>query len=105
MAQAAHGDAQGAMDIKDQQATFHGFLAAAQWGSLLIVQAVALLTVSFAIGAGWWAGLAAFVVIGVGAGLVMKMSGAWWAALIGLTLALGVGGVVVAILAGLMSGG
>jgi hypothetical protein len=95
---AAHGatDAsQGGMDIADQKATFSGFLATSLWGSTLIAQTVALSTLAFAINDGWWAGLAAWVAIGVAVGLFFRMSGAWWATLIASTIILGVGGVVV----------
>ena len=69
----AHGD----MEIQDQKETFHGFLSASVWGSGLVVQLVALLTLGFAIGMGWWAGLAALVAIGVGVGLIFRMSGVY----------------------------
>jgi len=102
MAQAAHGSAQGGMDISDQRATFSGFLTATIWTSALIAQAVALLTLAFAIGDGWWAGMAALVVIGVAVGLVFKMPGAWWAVLVAEVVLLGAGGIIVPALAGLM---
>ena len=57
----AHGD----MEIQDQKETFHGFLSASVWGSGLVVQLVALLTLGFAIGMGWWAaGFVAFLAFG-----------------------------------------
>lgn len=93
----------GGMDIHDQKQTFHGFLVASLWLGAQIIMGVALATLAFAIGAGWWAGLGAFVLIGVLVGLLFKMSGAWWATLIAETLILGLGGVIVPAITGMMS--
>jgi type IV secretory pathway VirB6-like protein len=95
----AHG---GGMDIQDQRDTFHGFLMGTIWTCGLIVQAVALLTLAFAIGMGWWPGLSALVVIGVLIGLAFRMSGIYWAVQIALWVLLGVGGMIVPALAGMM---
>ncbi len=65
----AQSGAHGNMDIQDQKATFHGFLMASVWTGGLIIQTVGLLTLAFAIGAGWWPGLAVFVAVGVAFGL------------------------------------
>jgi hypothetical protein len=86
------------MDIQDQKATFHGFLMATVWTCGLIAQAVGLLTLAFAIGAGWWPGFVVFVLIGVGAGLVFRLSGVYWAVQIALWVLLGIGGLVVPLL-------
>lgn len=96
MAQGAHGS----MDIQDQKSTFHGFLMATVWTCALIVQLVALLTLAFAIGAGWWPGLVAFVVIGVAAGLAFRLSGAYWAVQVLLWVLLGLGGLIIPALTG-----
>lgn len=85
----------GHMEIGDQRATFNGFLVGGLWTSVLIIQTVALLTLAFAIGVGWWAGLAAYVIIGAGAGLFFKMQGAWWAILVVAIVLLGLGGLIV----------
>jgi hypothetical protein len=103
MAQAgAHGE-HGNMDIRDQKETFHGFLSATVWTCVHIAQLVALLTLAFAIGFGFWAGFAAFVVIGIGAGMVFRMSGVYWAAQIVQWVLLGLGGLVVPAISGMMS--
>ena len=94
-AQAAAGH--GGMDVHDQKDTFHHFLLFALWGTLLVVMTVALLTVGFAMGFGWFAGLAAYFAIGAGAGLGVRMGAAWWATLIASTALLGLGGLVVAL--------
>lgn len=91
----AQSGAHGNMDITDQKDTFHGFLMASVWGCGLIAQAVALLTLAFAIGAGWWAGLAAFLVIGVAVGSAFKLSGVYWAVQIVLLVLLGLGGLII----------
>lgn len=90
------------MDIQDQRDTYSGFLSASLWSGGLIIQGVALATLAFAIGSGWWPGLAAFVVIGTAIGLLFRMSGVYWAVQIVLWVLLGIGGVVVPALAGLM---
>lgn len=99
----AQSGAQAGMDIQDQRSTFHGFLSATVWTCTLIAQAVALLTLSFAIGQGWWSGLGVFVVIGVVIGLLFRMSGAYWAAQIAMWVLLGLGGMIVPAIAGMMS--
>lgn len=99
----AHGHGgHGQMTIEDQRQTFSGFLSATVWLGAISVQSIALLTLAFAIGAGWWAGLAAFVAIGVVAGLVFKMSGAWWASQAVLWAFLVLGGLVIPALVGMM---
>jgi cation transporter-like permease len=99
----AHSGAHhGGMNIHDQKQTFHGFLVASLWLGTQIIMVVALATLAFAIGAGWWAGLAAFVAIGVAVGLLFKMSGAWWATLIAQTVLLGLGGMIIPAISGMM---
>ena len=92
-AAAGHGH----MDVHEQKGTFDHFVMFALWGTLLVVMTVALLTVAFAMGAGWFAGLAAFFVIGAGAGLGVRMGAAWWATLIVTTVLLGIGGAIVSL--------
>lgn len=97
----SHG-AHGGMDISDQRSTFGGFLAASVWGCGLIAQSVALLTLSFAIGMGWWPGLFALVGIGIAVGLVFRMGSVYWAVQIALWVLLGLGGIVAPALSGMM---
>ena len=92
----------GGMDIQDQRDTFHGFLVATVWVCVHIAQFVALATLAFAIGAGWWAGVAVFIAIGLVAGLVFKMSGVFWAAQVAQWVLIILGGLIVPALAGLM---
>ncbi|MBU6406544.1 MAG: aa3-type cytochrome c oxidase subunit IV [Alphaproteobacteria bacterium] len=102
MGNVAHGDHDGGMDIADQKTTFSGFLAATMWGSALIAMAVAGLVVAFALGAGWFAGVAVYAVLGVLAGAVLRLPGAWWASLAAAVLLFLIGGGIVA-LAGAMT--
>lgn len=97
----SHG-AHGNMDITDQKETFHAFLMASIWGSGLVIQSVALLTLAFAIGAGWWPGLVALVVIGIALGLAFRLSGVYWAVQIVIWVLLGIGGLIVPALSGVM---
>lgn len=97
--EAGHG---GGMEITSQRETFHGFLVATIWTCTHIAQLVLLLTIAFAIGLGWWPGLSAFVVVGIAAGLIFRMSGAYWAAQIVQWVLLGIGGMIVPALAGMM---
>lgn len=100
MAQA--GASQDNSDLPAHEETFHGFLTATVWVSGHIAQAVMLLTLAFAIGAGWFAGLLAYVAIGVAIGLAFRMSGAYWAAQVVQWVLLGIGGVIVPAIAGLL---
>ncbi|MBL8548312.1 MAG: aa3-type cytochrome c oxidase subunit IV [Hyphomonadaceae bacterium] len=91
----AQSGAHGNMDITDQKATFHGFMSATVWTCGLLAQVVALLTLAFAIGAGWWAGFVAFVLIGVAIGASFKLSGVYWAMQVALWVLLTLGGLIV----------
>lgn len=95
MAEMAHDTAErGAMDIRDQKSTFGHFLTFSLWGTLFTTMVVALLTVAFAMGYGWLAGVGAFAAIGVVAGFSLGMRGGWWGLLIGSTIVLALGGLV-----------
>lgn len=98
MAEAAHTGSDGRMDLSEHRATFSMFIKATEWGTILIVAGVALLTVAFAMGLGWFAGLLAFAAVTIGAGLLMRMSVAWWATIAATLVLLGIGGAVVGLL-------
>lgn len=102
MAQAGAHDDEGS-DIEDHRQTFSGFLTGTVWISAHIAQIVMLLTLAFAIGAGWWSGVAAYIVIGIVVGLMFRMSGAWWAAQVVQWVLLVLGGLIVPALSGMMS--
>ncbi len=90
----AQTGAHGQMEIQDQRDTFHGFLAASLWGGVLIAQGLALCTLAFAIGLGWWSGMLALVAIGVAVGFLFRMSGAFWAVQVALWVLLALGGAI-----------
>jgi hypothetical protein len=96
MGQAAQSDHNGGMDIADQKTTFSGFMVATVWGSSLIVMAVAGLVAAFALGGGWFNGVAVYAVLGVLAGLVFRKGGAWWASLAATVIVFLIGGGIVA---------
>jgi hypothetical protein len=96
----AQSGAHGNMDIQDQKSTFHGFLMATVWSCTLIAQAVALLTLAFAIGAGWWAGFVVFALIGIVAGFTFRLSGVYWAVQVALWVLMVLGGLVIPLLVG-----
>lgn len=98
----SHSDARGNMDIRDQKETFEGFLSASVWTGGLIIQSVALLTLAFAIGLGWWAGMGALVAIGIAFGFAFKLPGVYWATQIVIWVLLGIGGMIVPAVSGLM---
>jgi Bacterial aa3 type cytochrome c oxidase subunit IV len=97
----AQGGAHGHMDIQDQRETFSGFLHATLWTCALIAQGIALSTVAFAMGYGWWSGMLAFVAIGVAVALLFRMSGAFWAVQIALWVVLAIGGAIVGAVSGM----
>ena len=53
---ADHAYVHGAMEISEQVSTWHLFMFMAKWGSLLTAALLVLLTVWFAVGAGFIAG-------------------------------------------------
>jgi len=67
MAEPAAGYHRGEMDISEQKATFHGFIALTKWGSLLFAVGILFFTLIFCTGAGFFqAAFAALVVLVVG---------------------------------------
>lgn len=96
-----HGDMDAVMDMPAHRATFRGFLKATEWGAVFVAMLLALLVFAFAIGMGWWTGLIAWLVVGVAAGALLNMGGAWWAFVAVSTILLGVGGAVTMALQGL----
>lgn len=96
----AQTGAHGSMDITDQKSTFDAFVRATVWTCGLFAQIVALLTLAFAIGAGWWAGFVVFVLIGAAVGTGFKLSGVYWAVQAALWAVMVLGGLIVPLLAG-----
>mgnify|MGYP000023532380 CR=1 FL=1 len=74
----------GEMDIADQKATFGGFIAVTIWGSLLTIVSVLYLTLVFAVGMDWLAGLIGTAIVGGVLGLARGMKTSWYVTLGGL---------------------
>ena len=95
---ATHGDSHGpkdsVTDLPAHRAMFTGFMKAAEWSIVGLAMLLGLIVLSFAVGLGWWTGLIAWAVIGLAAGLLLNMGGAWWALLAVSTVVLGVGGAI-----------
>ena len=92
---ATHGSGHGeATDLPAHRAMFSGFLKVTEWSLVGLAMLLALIVLAFAVGLGWWTGLIAWAVIGLAAGLLLNMGGAWWAVLVVSTVVLGVGGAI-----------
>ncbi|MET4684974.1 aa3-type cytochrome c oxidase subunit IV [Brevundimonas faecalis] len=62
----------GSMEISEQVSTWHLFMFLAKWGSLATAAVLLLLTVWFAVGAGFIAGLISAVVLYVAGFFVLR---------------------------------
>lgn len=60
---AEHAYVHGSMEISEQVSTWHLFLFLAKWGSLAMAAVLLLLTVWFAVGAGFLAGAVSAVAL------------------------------------------
>ena len=60
---AEHAYVHGTMEISEQVSTWHLFVFLAKWGSLLTAAILLMITVWFAVGAGFVAGLISGVVV------------------------------------------
>jgi hypothetical protein len=74
----------GEMNIADQKSTFDGFMAVTVWSSLVCGLSVFYLTLVFAAGQDWLVSLIGCAVLGVVAGMFMKMSSAWYMTVVGM---------------------
>ena len=63
MSEAVHDHHPGDQDISEQLATFSLFGKLMKWGGLSIVVLVLMLTLWFCVGAGFWAGAVAGVIV------------------------------------------
>jgi len=95
MAAAQHGsDTDQTMDMPAHRAMFTGFVKVTEWSCVALAMTLALTVFAFAMGLGWWTGLIAWLVIGLAAGFLLGMGGAWWAFLGISTVLLAIGGAV-----------
>jgi len=92
---AAHGsDDDDLMDMPAHRAMFAGFVKATELFCVALAMLLGLTVLAFAIGLGWWTGLIAWFVIGLIAGLLLKLGGGWWLWLGLSTVLLAIGGAV-----------
>ena len=73
-----HGD----MDIRDQKATWDGFLTGSVWGGMLIVLMVGHAVLAVAIGLNWMISLGIMAIVGFAAGLLLNLGGRWMATVV-----------------------
>ncbi len=93
----------GEMDIEEQRRTFHRFLRLTVWGCALLAVTLMFLTLHFTVvGLGWFPSLAVALALGVVIGLGLGMKGAWYAVLIGLTVFMGLVGLIAALVSALL---
>ncbi|HRJ01946.1 MAG TPA: aa3-type cytochrome c oxidase subunit IV [Hyphomonas sp.] len=79
---ATHDYHRGEMDIRDQKATWDGFITGSVWGGLIIILMVGHATLAIAIGLNWAVSLGLMTVVGVAAGLLMNLGGRWMATVV-----------------------
>lgn len=95
MAAAQHGsDNDQLMDMPAHRAMFSGFLKVTEWFCAGLAMMLGLVVPAFAMGLGWWTGLIAWLVIGLGAGFALRLGGAWWAFVAISTVLLAIGGAI-----------
>jgi hypothetical protein len=88
----------GEMNIDEQAATFHLFIRMTVWGSALLAVTLIFLTLHFTtVGLGWFPALGVAFVIGVLIGVGLGMKAAWYATMVGLTILMGLIGLLAAL--------
>ena len=76
----------GTMEVEAQSGTFTGFMDLTKYGGCLIALIVIMPTLVFAVGMHWFSALIATFILGIVLGLVFKFKGAWYVALVGLSI-------------------
>ncbi|HPE47838.1 MAG TPA: aa3-type cytochrome c oxidase subunit IV [Hyphomonas sp.] len=72
----------GEMDIHAQEDTWHGFIRFSLWGSLMLFLILGHAILTIPLGLHWAVSLGIMAVVGIGAGLLLKMGGRWFATLV-----------------------
>lgn len=85
-------------ELSHKKDDFGHFLIATLFFTTHALQIVALLTIAFAIGAGWWAGMAAMIAIGLVIGLAFRQGAGYWAFQIAEWILLALGGLAAALM-------
>lgn len=78
----------GEMDIREQKATFDGFMAIGLWSTGLTGVALVFVTLVFALGWGVMASVATMFAVGVLGGLTVKLPSSWYVVMGGLSFAI-----------------
>jgi len=92
----------GEMEISDQSNTFSGFIQTTIWSCGYIGIGVLLMTLIFAVGMNWMVALGISFALGILTGLALGMKTAWYATLIGMTVLMGIVGLVGGLFASMM---
>jgi len=79
---ATHEYHRGEMDIRDQKATWDGFITGSVWGGLITILLVGHATLALAIGLNWAISLGLMAIVGFGAGVLMNLGGRWMATVV-----------------------
>ncbi|MGA1342223.1 MAG: aa3-type cytochrome c oxidase subunit IV [Hyphomonas sp.] len=72
----------GEMDIRDQKATWEGFVTGSVWGGLITILMVGHATLALAMGLNWAVSLGLMAIVGFGAGVFMNLGGRWMATVV-----------------------
>lgn len=76
----------GNMEITGHSKTYTGFMAGSIWGAGLIIMICLFPILVFGAHVSWFGALIITALVGILYGLVLKMKGGWFAAVIGLTI-------------------
>jgi hypothetical protein len=70
------------MDIRDQKATWEGFVTGSVWGGLITILMVGHATLALAMGLNWAVSLGLMAIVGFGTGVFMNLGGRWMATVV-----------------------
>ena len=76
----------GTMEVDAQSGTFSGFMDGTKYGGSLIALIVIMPTLVFGVNMHWFPALIATFILGVVIGLALKLKGAWYVALVGISI-------------------
>lgn len=79
----------GTMEVAAQTGTFSGFMGGMKYGGSLVALFVLMPTLVFAVGLHWLPALIATVVFGFVLGAALKLKGAWYVSIVGLSMLTG----------------
>lgn len=84
---AGHSDyTRGEMPVDGHRGTFTGFMAGTKYGGAFLIVILLFPTLVFGTSISWFPALIATLIVGIVIGAALKLKGAWYAALIGLTV-------------------